>query len=156
MSQNPNDINPLDVDFNDRKYRGKKVLVRSSLREVTARTYVDYDIKGDEEIEVAYYRQFHEYECYMTPMEAFMLVYSDENKAHIDQGVQPPYHWPAGSPYFIDENDGGPLSAPLAETALASTDVRSADRARSQTKRREQILAGKRAALVAAGPAETK
>lgn len=151
MNQNPNDINPHEIDFDDRKYRGKKVLVRSSLREVTARTYIDYEA---DETEVSYYRQFHEYEAYMTPMEAFMLVYSEENKAHINEGVQPPYFWPAGAPYFIDEKEGGPLAAPLAETALASTDVRSADKARSQSARREQIIANKKKALVAGAEAK--
>lgn len=111
---------------------GKKILVRSTLTEVNARTRrtLGRDEKG-KIVEIdAGHRQFMGGQCYMTMEEGAELVESPENLAHIDAGVPPPYYYPMGIPIPVDENYEGPLSPPLSGAGLIASNAQQAESAK--------------------------
>lgn len=131
-----------------------KVLVRSAFREGVAKTWVDYeeDPKTGAVTELSYFRRFHEHHAYMTPQEARFLVESEENQAHIDGGLPPPYSYPNGQAFPQPLDFGGEtLGPPIPEGALSTQDERQAAASKRKSDRRESILAKKRAANAGAG-----
>jgi hypothetical protein len=123
---------------------GKKVLVRSRHREALARTVINWTRGKDGRPEQENgYRQFVNFECYMTPKEAAFLVDSEENMRYIDSGQPAPYYYPAGAPLIVDENFKGPLSPPLAGQGVVANNQQQADAARKALAAGEAALAAK-------------
>lgn len=119
-----------------------KVLVRSYYREPTVKTFEEPVRNAKGEIEhQAFFRAFHEHECWMTPAEGEFLVNSEENRMHTDQGFIPLYTFPMGQPVPVPADFGGnKLTAPLTEAGLATTDARQADAARRKQEAAKRVL----------------
>ncbi len=127
---------------------GKKVLVRSRHREVTAQ--VTRDLSKDEKGRVVEtnhgFRQFLNNLCYMTMEEAANLIDSPENVAYIDQGLPPLYSYPAGMPVPVDEDHDGPLAPPMSGSGLVANNALQNEAARRVSEAAdEQIAKRKRA-----------
>jgi len=129
-----------------------KILVRSRYREVSAKTGTFFDDAG---LSHEQWRRFSpphgkatHGQTYMTPEEAKYLVESDENRAHIEAGLEPEYSYPAGYPMPVTDNLDGPLQPPMTSKNFHVSDTRQIEKATGFLAERDAAIArGKARAL---------
>jgi hypothetical protein len=115
-----------------------KILVHCQGREVRACTGRVFDGEGNVHLR---YRQFepigksNKGRAYMTIAEAEFLVESEENRAHADANLEPPFEYPSGYPAPVADNYkgrdgfGGALTMPLTDKSFHVSDARQVTKA---------------------------
>lgn len=131
-----------------------KIKVRSRYREVSAKTGTFFD---DEGFSHEQWRRFtpphpkaQHGEVYMTPEEAKYLVESDENRAHIEAGLEAEYSYPAGYPMPVADNLDGPLQPPMTSKSFHVSDTRQIEKATKFLTERDEAIARGKARVLAA------